>query len=314
MDLKLNLTCPESHLHKSSRKVNKMRSRVYLLRFKANLYATLLIAVFSIIQISFTGRLLASFRTTTSPSPRVLLVAGHTTNEGNRGTKGYYCGHENVYNDAIVNYFREELYQNPGIDYIVAPSIKNLELRDKVKLAEKVKPDLYIEIHHDAGSAKDIEIAKRDGEKSSLWNKMSGFCVLYYDDRYGGESAFPAKSKKFADLLADEMVKSGFKADSYHARKRKMGSVRPSGIYNRTYPNRLYVLRHAVSPAVLLECGYITSPHDVKILSNPETHKKSVDAINAAIARYFIPSICLGNKFIFNNCYVLIPFPRENSR
>jgi N-acetylmuramoyl-L-alanine amidase len=278
-----------------------MRIRVYLLRSRASLYSILLIGIFVVASIGFTAKMLAFSYTMTPPNPRVLLVAGHTSNEGNRGTKGYYCGDENVYNDTIVNYFREKLYQNSGIDYIVAPSIKNLELRDKVKLAEKVKPDLYIEIHHDAGSAKDIAMAKKDGENSSLWDKMSGFCVLYYDDRYGGESAFPSKSKKFADLLADEMLKAGFKADSYHAQKREIRSVTSSGIYNRTYPNRLYVLRHAVSPAVLLECGYITSPYDVKILSNSKTHKKIVDAINAAIARYFIPSICFGNKFIFNN-------------
>lgn len=218
---------------------------------------------------------------------KVLIVGGHTAAVVNeRGAKSYYGKWESEFNDGIVALFADRKNQLTGIKYILAPTTKNLTLQEKIKLAESVKPDLYIEIHHDSGKQDDIDKAKAEGITSPIWKSMSGFCVLYYDDGDGKESKFPKESRKLAELISEEMIKAGFKPDTYHSKKNNMKLIGENkGLYNRVRPNSLFVLRNAISPAVILECGYIINPIDEEVLSKPETREKIVRAINSTIKR-----------------------------
>ncbi len=217
----------------------------------------------------------------------VLILAGHTSIDGNRGTPTHSGKWENEFNDGIVSLFSEKKNQIGHIEYVLALSSQDLTLQNKVELAKKVKPDLYIEIHHDSGSQEDVDRAKKEGDDSPCWDEMSGFCVLYYDDGNGNEHLFPKESLKFAESLSAEMIKEGFSPNKYHAYNGMKPMEREKGIYNRTKPNSLFVLRNAVSPAVLLECGFVSNPKEEKILATPETRQKIVNAINCAIAVYF---------------------------
>jgi N-acetylmuramoyl-L-alanine amidase len=222
---------------------------------------------------------------------KILILGGHTAaglKDTGRGAKSYSGKWENEFNDAIVNLFANTKNQLAGVEYILAPTTENLSLQAKVELAKKIKPDLYIEIHHDSGSQDDIDKAKSEGITSPLWKSMSGFCVLYYDDGDGKESKFPKESRKFAELLSEEMIKiNNFHPDSYHAIKQGIQVTKENkGLYNRIKPKSLFVLRNAISPAVVLECGYIINPIDEKILSTPEFQEKIVWAINNAIEKF----------------------------
>ncbi len=218
---------------------------------------------------------------------KVLIVAGHRTADNERGAISYYGKWENEFNDAIVNLFIDKKNQLAEVEYVLTPTTRDLSLQAKVKLAEDVKPDLYIEIHHDSGKQEDIDKAKADGIASPLWKSMSGFCILYYDDGDGKESKFPKESRKFAELLSEEMIKGNFHPDTYHARKQDMKLAGENkGICNRVKPKSLFVLRNAISPAIILECGYIINPIDEKVLSNPEIRKKIAQAINNAIVKF----------------------------
>ncbi|MEI6056061.1 MAG: N-acetylmuramoyl-L-alanine amidase [Lentisphaerota bacterium] len=220
--------------------------------------------------------------------PVALIVSGHTTIKGNRGTSTASGKWENEFNDEIVNLFSDKANQIDGIEYVIAPSTQNLTLQDKVDLSKKVKPDLYIEIHHNSGQQQDIDRAKSEGDNSAVWEWLKGFCILYYDDAEGKESKFPKESLKFAELLSEQMIKEGFVPNKYHAAKQGMELLPgDKGIYNRVKPNSLFVLRNAVSPAVLLECGFVINPKEEKILSTPETRQRIVNAINCAISEYF---------------------------
>lgn len=224
--------------------------------------------------------------------PMVLILSGHTAIEGNRGTSTYSGKWENEFNDGVVNLFSNKENQLESLEYILVPSTQNLSLQDKICLAMEVKPDLYIEIHHDSGSQEDIDKAKLEGKDSLIWDSMKGFCILYYDDGDEKESKFPKESLKFAELLSAEMVKEGFTPNKYHAFKQGMKLIAEDrGIYNRIRPNSLFVLRNAISPAVLLECGFVMNPNEEKILEKPETRQKIIDAINCAISEYFQQNI-----------------------
>lgn len=84
------------------------------------------------------------------------------------------------------------------------------------------------------------------------------------------------------------MMKEGFSPNKYPAYKKGVKLIEGDrGIYNRVKPNSLFVLRNAVSPALLLECGFVINPNEEKFLAKPETRQKIVNAINCAIAKYF---------------------------
>lgn len=217
----------------------------------------------------------------------VLIFSGHVKDPASkidhRGTQSYSGIFEYQFNDAVVRYFTSDFYQVLGIRYDVIQASKNMGLQERVLYANRIIPDLYIEIHHDAALQEDIEIARREGENSPLWDKMSGFSVHYSES-----NRFPGRSKDFAQLLADEMLIDGFKPNLYHADVEKMICIdRKRGIYNRVSPWGLFVLYNIQSPAVVIECGTIVNPHEEKLLSLEDTRIKIIHAINRALMRFF---------------------------
>jgi len=217
----------------------------------------------------------------------VLIISGHVKDPASTmdhmGAKSYSGIFEYRFNDAIVRHFESDFYQVLGIHYEVIQASGNMGLQERVNYANRIVPDLYIEIHHDAAQAEDIERARREGENSPLWDEMSGFSV-----HYSGSNRFPERSKAFAQLFADEMLNDGFKPNLYHADVEKMNCIdRKRGIYNRISPWGLYVLSNIRSPGVVIECGTIINPHEEKLLSLEETRIKIVHAINRALMRFF---------------------------
>lgn len=217
----------------------------------------------------------------------VLIVSGHTrkpaSNIDHMGAQSYTGIFEYEFNDAIVRYFENESHQVTGIRYDVVQTSRNIGLRERVEYANRIMPDLYLEIHHDAAQTVDIEVARQAGENSPLWEDMSGFSVHYSEN-----NPFHERSKTFAQLFAEEMLENGFKPNLYHADVEKMMCIdRFKGIYNRIDPWGLYVLYNIKSPAVVIECGTIANPLEEKLLSQEDTRMKVVHAINRALVKLF---------------------------
>ncbi|CAG1771923.1 hypothetical protein BAC3_02192 [uncultured bacterium] len=249
-------------------------------------------ANFRIILFAFVYLLLAAYNDickseTVNVEHAVLIFSGHVKDPASKidhmGAKSYSGIFEYQFNDAIVRYFKSDFYQVLGIYYEVIQASGNMGLQERVNYANRIIPDLYIEIHHDAAQAEDIEKARRAGENSPLWNQMSGFSVHYSES-----NRFPELSKTFAQLFADEMLSDGFKPNLYHVNVEEMICIdRKRGIYNRISPWGLFVLYNVRSPAVIIECGTIVNPHEEKVLSLEETRIKIVHAINRAFMRFF---------------------------
>ena len=217
----------------------------------------------------------------------VLIVSGHVrkpvSSIDHMGAQSYAGIFEHEFNDAIVRYFENKSHQVTGIRYDVVQTSRNIGLRERVEYANRITPDLYLEIHHDAAQTEDIEMAIQAGENSPLWEDMSGFSVHYSEN-----NPFPERSKTFAQLFAEEMLKNGFKPNLYHADVEKMMCIdRLKGIYNRIDPWGLYVLYNIKSPAVVIECGTIVNPHEEKLLSLEDTRLKIVHAINRVLVKLF---------------------------
>ena len=220
---------------------------------------------------------------------KVLLISGHvktpTTKMDGRGAISYSGKFEYEFNDALIESFKEKSYRVNGVSYdiIIMRAADNIGLKARVQSANEIKPDFYIEIHHDSAQPGDISKARRAGNESPAWQKISGFSTHYSES-----NLFPEESKKLAELFGDEMLKLGFKPNLYHADVEKMKCAdRKRGIYNRVDPKGLYVLYHATVPSIVIECGTIVNPHEENLMSKKDTQLKIVTAINNALAKYF---------------------------
>lgn len=223
------------------------------------------------------------------PNHRVLILAGHVEDPpgppDTRGAPSFAGVLEYRFNDAIVTLLGAANNRVPGVNCETVLSGRNMGLRQRVEYANKRRPDLYIEIHHDAAQPDDLAKARKEGPSAKLWNEIRGFSVHYSE-----QNPMPQESRRFANLLAQEMLAAGRTANLYHADHEKMTCVdRRTAVYNRIPPWGLYVLYNVQSPSVVLECGTIANPREEKELASAETRRAIVEAVYRAIGNYFGP-------------------------
>ena len=213
------------------------------------------------------------------------------------GAQSYTGIFEYEFNDAIVRYFENKFYRVTGICYDVIQTSRNIGLRERVEYANRVMPDFYLEIHHDVAQTEDIEMARQAEKNSQLWKDISGFSVHYSEN-----NPFPERSKTFARLFADEMLRNGLKPNLYHADVEKMMCIdRIKGIYNRINPWGLYDLFTSIPSgfyplhlaSIFLSTAFrIFSCFFVNVTTRETSNpffplKKTIGFINLVISRFF---------------------------
>jgi len=217
----------------------------------------------------------------------VMIVSGHVSEPIHKpntpGALSYSGRNEYEFNDAITRMFEIPSNQLQGVQYVSLLATENKELKERSRLANRLSPDLYIEIHHDSAKQSDRDLAVKEGAASPLWQEMRGFSVHYSE-----QSVASNRSKKFSELLGGAMLEAGFTPNHYLANRVGMKQVDSArGIYNRIKPHGLYIFRAVRIPIVVLEAGNIANPHEESKFSQQPIRSRIVKAINNAIERYF---------------------------
>ena len=221
---------------------------------------------------------------------KVVIISGHVENprltfsRDSRGAKSYKGIYEYKFNDKIVKYFKQKEYQLKDVSYEIVLATQNVGLKERVSYVNKiVKPDLYIEVHHDSAEYRDIKEAKKEGINSKLWDVMSGYSL-----HISSKNRFFNKNLEFSILLSDELANNGFKPNLYHHKIKKFKSIdEKRAIYDRVKPFRLFVLNKAKIPAVILESATIINPKEENMIEKEQNRIKIVNAINEAIKKFF---------------------------
>jgi N-acetylmuramoyl-L-alanine amidase len=150
---------------------------------------------------------------------------------------------------------------------LITEGRKYRSLHERVARANKLKPDLFLSIHHDA--VPDSFLQKWEFE-----GKQRG-----YSDRFKGHSIFVSSnnaqfktSLSFAKLLGAEMKARGLQYTPHYTDK-IMGRFRrelidaETGVYHH---DKLIVLKDTHIPAVLLEAGSIINRDEELQMASPE--------------------------------------------
>lgn len=248
----------------------------------------------------------------------IVIDAGHT--HLNYGAVSCTDKMEVQYNDALVEAISGELNrkhirfivtrtQNRDIDdsdslrrYLTDPLdddkwLNYKQLYCRIAIANKMKADLFISIHHDSVQENRLRRAE-DGKIIDVQDDFKRQFHPGYSIYISGDPAYPntehnfPDSLKFAEILARKMQAIGRKPSTYHEEKPGQDNYvcvdSALGIYNSKAI--LAVLRNARMPAVLIEAGVIVDADDEKVVSTTIFRKQFARLLAESIESFFSPS------------------------
>lgn len=175
----------------------------------------------------------------------ILLDPGH--GGADPGAVGPTGLKESDTNLRVARYLRDLLRADGAEVKMTREKDTTLSLGERVAMAEKLKPDLFVSIHHNAS------LKPRNTDRSEI----------YYNAIDHGISQAVGRN------MTDELAEFGFGEESI---------IVPAGFF---------VLRNNPSPAVLTEGGYISIPHIEKGLKTGKALTNQAEALRQAIKESF---------------------------
>lgn len=166
--------------------------------------------------------------------------------------------------------------------FIINERGNDISLTERTAMADKLKADLLLSIHHDSVQPQYLLPWIYEGKEFFYCDKFNGYSLFYSERNHESES-----SLEFAHLLGSELQSNLFVPTLHHAEKIK-GENRllvdkEKGIYEFS---DLIVLKTAKMPALLIECGIIVNRNEEILLSNPVYQKMIVLSIRNAVEKF----------------------------
>lgn len=162
--------------------------------------------------------------------------------------------HENEFNKAVVKYLDELLKYNGFDTVLTAPTDEDTPLKDRVRLANSRKADIYVSVHANAYLGK--------------WGN------------WGGESTFSIRS----DISNHERYKKSKKLAAIIHKNLMMGTkLRDRG----TKESGFYVLKYTNMPSILVECAFMDNETEARLLMIDSFRKETAIDLARGICDYF---------------------------
>ena len=156
---------------------------------------------------------------------------------------------ENEFNREVIKILSENLKRCGIGTILVAPSDKNISLRERVRTANKFDADIFVSVHYNA----------YDGRFDSY--DPEGISVHIYPDSKGG--------RKLAECILKYL---------------KEGTIQKNrGIRE----NNFYVLRNTRMPAILTENGFMDNKREAMLMLNKNFQREVAREHAKGICDYF---------------------------
>lgn len=218
---------------------------------------------------------------TASTVPLIVLDSGHNPQEGGaisaRGTK------EVLYNDRFVAELAPALRAAGWQVWKTRRPGQTLGLVDRAQLANDLKADFFLSIHHDSVQSRCVQqVVVGERMAYRTLQPTSGYSLFV-----SKKNPHFSLSYQLAKALGKQLHALGRAPMLVHAGQ-ECGAGRPLldpllGIYRY---DGLAVLRHTQVPAVLLEVGVITDVQDEAYVSDAAHRQEMIGGIVRGIRRY----------------------------
>ena len=157
---------------------------------------------------------------------------------------------------------------------------QEMALGQRPALANRLKADVFLSIHHDSAQLQFLEKKQTEnGEVYEATRPIRGYSLFV-----SGQNPQFRNSYCLAESLGEEILALGCPPTLHHAEAVE-GENRPLlhqrlGIYQY---DGLAVLRKTAMPAVLLEAGVLVDRTDEAYVSNPHNQQALVEAVTRAL-------------------------------
>jgi N-acetylmuramoyl-L-alanine amidase len=216
---------------------------------------------------------------------KVMIDAGHGGKDP--GAIGYRGIKEKDINLDIALRLAQA-FEAAGISAVLTRSGNEfVSLQDRTEQASQWGVDLFVSIHSNANKtrgASGVEVYYAD--PLGIEDKLS-------DQRRVNEKKLVAHlnmDRENADvrkIIADMLYSYKLSLSPGLAEAMARGlSFEISGKARGSKPQRYYVLRNTLIPAVLIEVGFITNPEEARLLQDKMYRQKIADAITKSVLRY----------------------------
>lgn len=192
----------------------------------------------------------------------VVIDAGHGLRNGlPHGAKGLNGIIEDEISLAIAKKIGE-LNKDENLKLIFTrPDDNFVENRERIKIAEENKADLFISIHQSFAP----KMKKGNGYVD---NPANGFEIYIAKDGNPNLS----ESRELGSAIVNEM--------------KNIMPIREPGVKQRQ--RGIWVIEAASCPAVLLECGFISNSKDAAFVTDEKNQEKIAEAVLKAIVNYAV--------------------------
>lgn len=194
----------------------------------------------------------------------VVLDTGHT--EKDYGAVSPFNKTEFSYNKDMVTILRH-YFLSQNIDIKTVPNTRpDLTLHQRTAYGDG--KDLFVSIHHDSFPP----------ELNAQRENLSGFSVFVSQ-----KNVDYAQSLICAESVSERLIQAGEQRSRYHESDiegERKTLLDERGVYRH---DDLVVLKHARSPAILIEIGVIANPSEAKRLERTEVKAKIAKAITLGI-------------------------------
>jgi N-acetylmuramoyl-L-alanine amidase len=210
---------------------------------------------------------------------RVLVDPGHGASR-NKGNTSCFCVDEERFTLGAAEALRDRLEAMGHFEIKLSrESDDPVEYQERLDEAERFEAEAFISLHSDIrGKA---ERWSPDGKASCPISLVApGFTVLYSDE---GDPALTGESLTLACSIARGMIGAGLLAYDGASYQGLYEAVSGSpGVFVDRHPHeqRIFLLRRATMPAVLVETHHALDPREAERWEEPET----LDAFAAAVA------------------------------
>ena len=182
---------------------------------------------------------------------------------------------------AIEQKLNADGFSRTAMLITAGPSVKGLIAR--TRNANAAQGDLFLSVHHDSVPEQFKESWEFEGKQYQFSDRFTGHSLFVSLD-----NAERKASLLFGNLLGKQLKARGLQF-TLHYTEAFMGSRRrdlvdpEAGVYRY---DKLFVLRGAKMPALLLEAGMIVNREDELVLASPERQTLIAAAVSDAVEKF----------------------------
>jgi len=153
----------------------------------------------------------------------------------------------------------------------------------RTRNANAAQGDLYLSVHHDSVPELFKESWDFEGKQIQFSDRFSGHSLFVSFDNAERKASLTFGNLLGKQLKARELQYTPHYTDAIMGSRRRDLVDPESGVYRY---DKLFVLRGAAMPAVLLEAGMIINRDDEKMLASPERQTLIAAAVSDAVEKF----------------------------